>query len=164
MRIAGIILLVLGGLTLLGSLGALLARPAVEDEVSGLGLQQRLDAFMPAVMLFAIGTALLVFSRPHKPVSAVLADQSFSIVLTPAAAEFARCAMVERNYPAGSGLRVDPGKTKDSFVVQFDMPSDDANDWMAESLGIPVFVDKAFVNEISGKTIDVNNEKLALIV
>jgi hypothetical protein len=163
MRIAGIILLILGGLTFLRSLGTLLARQSMEDEVSGAAQMKREDAFVPAIMLFALGTALIVFSRHQKPVGAVPAEQWFPITLTPAAAEFARTTIVERNYPAGSGLRIDTGKSQNMFVVQFDMPSDDANDWMGENLGIPVFVDKQFVDAVSGKTIDLNNNRLVLI-
>ena len=163
MRIAGFILLALGGLTFLGSLGTLLTRQPLEDEVSGSAQMKREDAFMPAIMLFALGTALIVFSRHQKPVGAVPAEQCFPITLTPAAAEFARTTIAERKYPAGSGLRIDAGKTQNTFVVQFDMPSDDANDWMGEHLGIPVFTDKQFVDAVSGKTIDLSNDQLALI-
>jgi hypothetical protein len=90
------------------------------------------------------------------------ANQSISISLAPDAAEFARRAIVNRGYPPGTGLRVaDVGKGGD-FVVQFDVSSDLAEDWIGEHLGVPVLVEARMAKSVSGKTIELIDGNLTL--
>jgi hypothetical protein len=162
LRVLGIGAVVLGALMILRGLVSNAVPGSVEDEVLAVGLQQRLDGFMPGALLFVIGIVLLVWSRDSGVINAIPADQSITITITPEAAEFARRTIVERKYPPGSGLRVAEAASQNNLVVQFDLPSDSAEDWLAESLGIPVYVERGLVDFVSGKTIELVDRRLAL--
>jgi len=153
MRIAGIVLLVLG-ILLIASSALQLAAPSSSKKHNGLSeSQQRMDAFIPGAILAVIGIALAMFSAPRSIITATPADEWLSIKITPAAAEQAKRAIAERRYPSGTGLRVVAGPTAGTFEVKYDMATD-GDDCVGEDQGVSVFVEKQFAPAISGRTID----------
>lgn len=162
LRICGIAAAALGCLMLLQGLVVLLTPNSPDDVANGAAEIRRMDAFFPGASLAVIGFAILIWTRKPPVIDAIPADQKISIALTPDAAAFAIDAIKSRGYPPGSGLRIADTGPNAEMIVQFDIPSDRADDWLGEDRGVPVFVEGRLVDAVFGKTIGLQNEKLIL--
>src|SRR5262245_44233229 len=152
MRIAGIILLVLGSLTIASGLLGLATRPPTSaSELSE--SQQRMDAFLPGLMLAFVGFALWVFGKPktEMEIVAITAEQWLPITLTETAADVVDREINERKFPAGTGLRLEGDPAKNSIMIKFDMPSHTDADFVGEDRGVTVLVEKPLATRFAGQ-------------
>jgi hypothetical protein len=162
MRIAGIILIFLGGLMIASQFLVLAGRTEQENDKGLSAQQQRMDALIPGAIVAVVGFALILFSKRSSTITATTADQWFSITLTPEAVRLVKDRMAERSYSSGEGLRVVEG-SNDALVVQFDLPPDSDEDCVAEDQGVSVFTEKSLVSRVAGKLIDIRDETMILV-
>ncbi len=72
-----------------------------------------------------------------------------------AAATEIRSRMESRGFPADVGIRVRPTKWADNEVeISFDYPVSDGRDWVDESEGLLLLIDKRHEHQLSGRTLD----------
>jgi Fe-S cluster assembly iron-binding protein IscA len=93
--------------------------------------------------------------RGEGPVAAATSNRRNVVALTPDAAELARQTIASQEYPPETALRVvlrNDGGT--GIGVQYDLPSDDDRDWVGESSGVVVLVEKAIAGRLEGLMID----------
>jgi len=163
MRVAGIVMLVLGALLIAQGLLKLVVQQSLVDEQGLSQSQARLDAVVPGGMLAAIGFVLLVVGKRSSVTTAVAAEDWIAVRLTPAAAEFALRAIVQRKFPPGTGLRLEQDSVAGSFVVKFDAPPETDEDFVGEDRGVTVFVEKRLGRDCAGRAIDIVDGKLAVL-
>ena len=71
-------------------------------------------------------------------------------------------AEIARRHHAGNfgpdvAIRVTPGTTSSTYCVEFDFVLADGSDWIGESRGIPIVIDRRDAPLLLGKTIDFQN-------
>src|SRR5262245_48569249 len=161
MRIAGIVLLILGGLMVASRVVELAAnRGAGKDGLSD--TQLRMDAFFPGATVSVIGFVLTAMARQDPVVAAVAVEDWLPVRLTAAAAEFVKRAIVERKFAAETALRIEDNPASGSLDVKFDLPSNAESDVVGEDQGVTVIVDKSVAPRVSGKLIEFESGRLSV--
>jgi hypothetical protein len=163
MRVAGIVLLVLGAMMIASSLLKLAVQQPQSIEKGVAQSQSGLDAVIPGGIVAAVGFVLLAMRKPNSVMTAVAVEDWIPVTLTPAAAEFALRAIVDRRFPPGTGLRLERDSASDSFVVKFDAPSETDEDFVGENRGVAVFIEKRFGSDCAGQLIDVIDGRLVVV-
>jgi Fe-S cluster assembly iron-binding protein IscA len=163
MRTAGTVLLVLGCLYLLWGLVPPGDRAANLDEAQAMARERRLDGFVGGALLLTVGFVLRLLHRAPATVNAVAVENWLSIPVTADAERAIKSTIAERRYPSGSGIRIIEGPSTTQFDVKYDLPSDDADDCMAESNGVTIFVHKSLASRIRDKCIDLKDGTLQLV-
>lgn len=80
------------------------------------------------------------------------------VTLTDEAARLARALIAERGFPPGTALFVGVNVDRDPrYVVEFDLPDSDGRQWVSNSQGLAILVDKSTAKELEGLVIDCEN-------
>ncbi len=110
-------------------------------------------SLLPSIVCFVAGARL----RRKNRLSQIKGSENrrHIVNVTPRAAELAARAIASCNYPNDTVLRVvvsdDPNTPYD---LKYDLPPSTDCDWISESLGVTVVVEKAIAEQVQGLTID----------
>lgn len=97
-----------------------------------------------------------------KGIAAMTGNRRNVVVLTPDAAELTHKTITDRGFSPETALRVVLGKGDNSQIgVEYDVPLDDERDWVGESSGVVVLVEKAIASQLEGLTIDARDGQYA---
>jgi Fe-S cluster assembly iron-binding protein IscA len=158
-------LFAIGGLFLLAGAietASILSRLDRLDPVS----RERLPWYI--VGLFWPGALCLIVAmvfRERRPTSTLPTGNRRNIVeFTPAAADFAKAAIHTRHYPEDTVLRIAQRHEQGSgFEVRYDLPSSEGADWIGETQGLMVVVEKAIADELNGVVVDMARDQYVFI-
>jgi hypothetical protein len=100
-----------------------------------------------------------ILKSGKKYISAIKTENCRNFVeLTPGAVELTKKKIQEHNYPSDTALRIikqdDPTP---SFEVKFDLLANDDQDWVGESSGIFVMIEKNIASQLEKFIIDAKN-------
>jgi hypothetical protein len=160
MRTVGIILVVLGALTLLWGLTPPHDLGRDQQEAAAIIHERRFDGLVGAGLLAAVGFILIAMYRPAALVQAVAVEQWLTIPVTAQAASIIKSAIIDRGYPAGSGVRISEGTSPEELDVKYDLSSADPDDCVSDSGGVLVFVHRSLVPKLQDKCVDCVNGAL----
>lgn len=117
--------------------------------------------FLPSIVCFIISAKL----RQSLPAAISTENQRNIVVLTPSAAALVRSVFTDRGYSSETGLRIVlRDDCTPAFDVRYDVLSDDGHDWIGESAGIAVLVEKAIADRLYGLTIDARDGQFVYCV
>jgi Fe-S cluster assembly iron-binding protein IscA len=113
---------------------------------------------VPSAVCFALAGIL---GRSKVAATVVNSEERRKVVfISPTAADYAASTIAGRNYPSDTVLRIVESDDSDApYEVKYDVGADADRDWIDESGGVVVVVDKTLAERVEGLTIDIRDGK-----